>query len=250
MGRQARVEKPAGISGGGMFSTPKRAPRKAASEKPETERTIADVRALLEDTRRSLTTDVDVAAPKADFLTGPGSHIQPGTPFSYVVRTRYENLTQMRPSQTVVDNNRTTVSKFLDAMRNNISGKGTYDLVTGTIQAYHALSDALTALEKIATELNRLTELKLTPKTIDKRLSEWTQEHIETPLVELISRVDRYSQVRGEVSDDLVFAQRSLEGRLRLLQKGTSPFTSTANTATAKHQGFDVSSAAFAAAAA
>jgi len=251
MGRQARVVRPAGILGGGIFSTPKRAARKTASSRqPETDRTLADVRALLDDVRRSLTADINVAAPNANFLAGPGSHIQPGTPFSHVIRTRYPNLTMMRPSKSVVDNNRATVSQFLDVSRNSTSGRGAYDFVTATIQAYHALSDALTGLATVEAELARLKELKLTGKTMDKRMVDWTQEHIETPLAELIARVDRYTQVRsGEVSDDLVFAQRGLQGRLRLLQKGTNPSTSTADTATAKPQSFDLSGTAFAAAA-
>ena len=120
----ARQEQPQEVSpfitGGpaGLFSPKTRRSTRSPKTQPNMTETLADYKGLLDGILRSYTDYVDQIFPNADFLSQQeGSHIQPGTKLSFVLRSRFDNLTQMKLPKALVENFRKTVRTFLEKTR-------------------------------------------------------------------------------------------------------------------------------------
>lgn len=219
---------------GKLFTKVRKNSRRAAEKpQPKTANTIADLEHLHEDVLYAFSNHVDTVFPNANFLgQEDGSHIQPGTKLSLVLRTRYDPLTKMNLPKDIRENYRKTVRNFLEKLRLATTGQKTYSQLNNAIGVYQTLSEAIAAVEKVSVEMERLLKItpkKLTPNTIDRRLSEYTEENLITPNKMLISRLERSTE-NAEVSDELKFAVKNLVGATNLLDPQTSKSTSRSST--------------------
>jgi len=205
---------------GGIFKLPRKR-KTSTTEKPAAYVDIlADYRSLLNDILTKYTNYINQVFPNADFLQSqPKNQIGAATPLSYVVRSCFAHLSQMKLNPKLVANYRRTIQDFLNTTQHQTATQPVHTALRSVVQIYKQLSTALDKLQQISKELERLSALKLPPKTIDRRLQkEWTELCILHPVNELISRLERMKDRTKNTPPELLGRINSLAGFARHLQ--------------------------------
>jgi len=200
-------------------SKPKKSSRKAKVQPNMVEETLADCKAFLDDILRSYTDYVDQIFPNADFLSQQdGSYIQRDSKLSFVLRSRFDNLTQMKLPKTMIKNFRKTVLSFLDKTRTTTFS--THKQLTSVIGGYHSLSNAKQTLKTITAELHRLQGLDLTVKTVDRQMADKLDD-MHTDIDVLARNLENVMATNENVHAALRGQVNSLVSFARLLQAQT-----------------------------
>ncbi len=210
------------ITGGaGLFSKPRKP--KTSKNPPKTAEMLIDCEELITKVLRAYTNFVNEMFPSANFLSmQAASHIEPDTKLSFILRTRYDNLTKMKLPKKLTNNYRKTVRDFLNEIRNNTLAQETYTQLRNIAHVYQSLSAAREGIAEISMELQRLSELNITSRTVDRQLqSNWTEENILDPVKDLLSRLEKSLKNSTGVSSELKGHVNSLASFTRLVESTT-----------------------------
>jgi len=117
MARSEHLQPKSDLITGGIYTSRQKI-RVSNKPQPKITETLIDYNSILDDVLRAYVNYVDQLFPNADFLSQQeGSHIKPGTKLSFILRSRYSNLTQMKLPKALAENFRKTVRNFLDKIR-------------------------------------------------------------------------------------------------------------------------------------
>ena len=95
--------------------------------------------------------------------------------------------------------------------------------MTSAIGVYTSLDNAIELLNEISRELNRLQELPLTSKTIDRQLAPEIDNHILKPIDDLVFKLERSMADDKNVPPELRGLVNSLVSFARLQSQAKTP---------------------------
>ncbi len=176
-------------------------PHKKAIKKkkylPNFQNIISDYQQLLTEAVRLYTKSVDRSFSNADFLDQDhiaGSNINKDTKLSFIVRTCF-GLSQMTLKPDIIENYRYALKAFLNQIQHKPRKKILYTQLIDIIHTYENFICALEHETLIRNELNRLIDLNLSPKTIDRRLKiEWYDTCIQQPIEKVTQQITQSIQ--------------------------------------------------------
>lgn len=158
---------------------------------------ISDFQQLLTEAVRIYTKSVDLNFSNADFLDQDhiaGSNINKDTKLSFILRTCF-GLSQMTLKPDIIENYRYALKAFLNQIQHKPRKKILYTQLIDIIHTYESFIHALEHEALIRNELNRLINLNLSPKTIDRRLKiEWYDICIQQPIEKVTQQITQSIQ--------------------------------------------------------
>jgi len=222
---------------GGIYNKTKQRPiTRLQKNPPKIVDTLEDFKACVNAVLLGISNYVDLRFPNADFLSKEkGSHVKKSTPLSFILRSRYPNLTKMTLPAALDVSFQKTVSNFLAKIRypNQIANQNLHKTLNDMRRVFYKLSIANDALSEMLKEYDRLLNLEkpLTARTIDLHLGAW-MDKILAPGKKIFDCVERIVNTQDStLTQDLLVPKNNLESFLRLNQPQTKISSKSQSTA-------------------